>query len=108
MRRGDIVVTALPRDYKKPRPAIVVQSDRLSGTESILLCPCTSDPVPPHAIRVSIEPSAENGLRIRSQIMVENITAIPRSRCSEVIGRLDAETVDRLNEALALVIGLAD
>jgi mRNA interferase MazF len=59
-------------------------------------------------IRLPIEPHPSNGLRTRSQIMVEKIFAVRRERCGPVIGRLDRETLSRLDEILAFVIGLAD
>lgn len=40
--------------------------------------------------------------------MAEKIFAVRRERCGPVIGRLDSSTLAQLNEALALVIGLAD
>ncbi len=108
MKRGDIVITSLPDDYGKPRPAVIVQSDRLGHLESVLLCPMTSDLVPPEAIRITVAPAPENGLRFPSQIMVEKVTALRRSKCREAIGRLDDALIQQLNEALALVAGLAD
>lgn len=41
MQRGDIVTVSLPRDYGKPRPALVVQSDLLQELDSVLVCPIT-------------------------------------------------------------------
>jgi len=108
LKRGEIVITALPRDYGKPRPAVVVQSDRLAHSESVILCPFTSDPVPPEAVRITVAPTPENGLRVPSQIMVEKITALPRSKCTKPVGRLDETVLEQLDAALALVIGLAD
>ena len=39
MRRGDVVTIALPGDFGKPRPALIVQSDRFdrTGTITVLL-----------------------------------------------------------------------
>ncbi len=35
MKRGDLVTIALPGDYGKPRPALVVQSDLFSEHPSV-------------------------------------------------------------------------
>ena len=32
VKRGDIVTVSAPRDYGKPRPAVVIQSDKLRST----------------------------------------------------------------------------
>ena len=42
MKRGDIVTVALQGDYGKPRPAVVVESDMIPPSDSILVCPISS------------------------------------------------------------------
>ncbi len=81
MRRGDIIAVAAPGDYGKPRPAIVVQSDWLKATDSILVALLTSALVDTPLYRLQLEPSEENGLHATSQIMVDKIIAMPRSKC---------------------------
>lgn len=110
MRRGDIVTVAAPGDYGKPRPAVIVQADALTGGDlsSVVLCLISSQPVDAPAFRITIEPDAGNGLRERSQIMVDKILAVPRTRIGSVVGRLDDETLLRLNRTLAFVVGLAE
>jgi mRNA interferase MazF len=109
MRRGDIVTAAFPGDYGKPRPALVIETDLLPGTDSVLLCLITSK-VREEIVqrRILIEPSVENGLQVRSQITVEKIVAVKRVKCGEIIGRLERDALDRLNQSLALVVGLLD
>ena len=43
MQRGDFVLAAVPGDYGKPRPALIVQSSLYDGLPSVALCPLTSD-----------------------------------------------------------------
>ncbi|MPZ55690.1 MAG: type II toxin-antitoxin system PemK/MazF family toxin [Rhizobiales bacterium] len=92
----------------KPHPGIVVQADELGdNTTSVLVCPLSSD-VRDHArLRPMIEPTAENGLRLRSQIMTDKMLALRRERLRAVIGRIDSETGERLDRALLIVLGLA-
>ena len=109
MKRGDIIVVAAQGDYTgKPRPAVVVQNDFFNGaiTGSVILCPLTTYESGADTFRVSIEPSAENGLHHPSQIMVEKVVTVPRCKISGTIGHLDDETMLRLNRTLAFVIGL--
>jgi mRNA interferase MazF len=108
LKRGDIITANLAGDYGKPRPAVVIQSDRIQALNSVLVCPLTSYLADAEPIRVTIEPSPENGLRARSHIMVDKTTAVSRGRCRDVIGHLDDAVMRELNERLALVIGLAD
>jgi mRNA interferase MazF len=87
-----------------------VQADTLTGGDlsSVVLCLISSQPVNAPAFRITVEPDAGNGLRERSQIMVDKILAVPRTRIGSVIGRLDDETLLRLNRTLAFVLGLAE
>jgi mRNA interferase MazF len=109
MRRGDIVTVAAAGDYGKPRPAVVVQSDAFPESHaSVIVCQMTSELADAPAFRVTIDPSAENGLRVRSQVMADKPVTIRRERIGQRLGRLDREQVARLNAALAFVMGLAD
>jgi mRNA interferase MazF len=58
--------------------------------------------------RVMVEPSAESGLRERSQIMADKPVTIRRERVGRTVGRLGVAEMARLNTALAFVMGLAD
>jgi mRNA interferase MazF len=105
--RGDVVIAAVPGDYGKPRPAVIVQSSVFPDThESIIICQMTSVLVSDVDFRITIEPSATNGLRARSQIMVDKPTTILRRRLGDHIGRLAAQDIARLDTALAIVFGL--
>ena len=104
-QRGDLVTVSLQGDYGKPRPALVVQSDLLTDLESVLLCPVTSD-LRNAAFRVTVEPNPANGLRTLSQIMVDKLSTLPRTKISEPFGRLDEERMKMVDRALLLVIGV--
>lgn len=108
MTRGDIVTVSPPGAYGKPRPALVIQSDWLVETDSILVCLLTSTFRDAPLYRLTIEPTAANGLRSVSQIMTDKIIAMPRAKCSMPIGRLERDTLATLNRMLALVLGIAD
>lgn len=108
MRRGDIVTVAAAGDYGKPRPAVIVQSDHLTGADSIIVCPLTSTKRDAPLFRLAVEPSAATGLRQRSYVMVEKVMALAAKRCGKVIGRLDDDTLGLLNQRLAFCLGLAD
>jgi len=105
MQRGDLVTVSLQGDYGKPRPALVVQSDLLADLESVVICPVTSE-LRDAAFRVTIEPSPANGLQKRSQVMVDKLSTLPRTRISEPFGRLDDERMRAISRALLLVVGV--
>jgi mRNA interferase MazF len=105
MQRGDLVTVSLQGDYGKPRPAVIIQSDLLGDLESVMLCPVTSD-LRNAAFRVTVEPNPANGLRALSQVMVDKISTLPRSKISGPCGRLDEERMKAVDRALLLVIGV--
>jgi mRNA interferase MazF len=108
VRRGDVVIVSASRDYGKPRPAVVIQSDWLKATDSVLVALLTSALADAPLYRLQIEPSAANGLKASSQVMVDKIVAMPREKCSAVIGRIDEAALIALNRLLMVVVGLAD
>ena len=57
--------------------------------------------------RITLEPSAANGLREVSQIMVDKIVSVKREKIGEAFGRLDDETLLRVNRALTVWLGVA-
>lgn len=105
MRRGDLVLTAVPGDYGKPRPYLNVQADTLTDIDSVLLCPLTTD-VQHLSFRVVVEPDRENGLVRRSEVMIDKSLALPRSRIRAVVGRLDALRMAEVDAALRLVFAV--
>jgi mRNA interferase MazF len=109
MRRGEIVIVAATGDYGKPRPAVIVQTDAFPPHHaSVVVCQMTSELMEAPDFRVTIEPGAENGLQVRSQVMADKPVTIRRERIGRRIGRLRVEDVARLNIALAFVMGLAE
>jgi mRNA interferase MazF len=108
VKRGDLVTVSPPGDYGKPRPAVVVQSDWLSTNDSVLVALVTSTLTDAPIYRLSVEPSETNGLKLRSQIMVDKIIPVMRSKCGRVIGHLDEGSLVALNHMLSVVIGIAD
>jgi mRNA interferase MazF len=109
MRRGDVVTVAASGDYGKPRPAVIVQTDALPAEHaSVVVCQMTSECSDAPDFRVTIEPTARNGLRVTSQVMADKPVTIRRERVGRKLGHLDGKDIARLNIALAFVMGLAD
>ena len=83
------MIVVISGDYGKPRPAVVLQADIFDGLPSVIIAPCTSEILDATLVRISVPPSLRNGLRVPSQIMIDKISAIPRSRVGEVVGQLE-------------------
>jgi mRNA interferase MazF len=109
MKRGEIWTVAGGAGYAgKPRPAVIVQDNRFDATDSIVVCPLTSDPTPAPIFRLSIQPSAQSGLRAPCRMMVDKLTAVPRRRLGRLVGSLASEEVRTLNRAIFVFLGLSE
>lgn len=57
-------------------------------------------------LRLSVEPTAENGLQVRSQVMIDKITTVPATKVGQVIGHADDTLMVKVNRALVLFLGI--
>ncbi len=57
--------------------------------------------------RITASPSAGNGLRAMSRLLIDKITTVAKERLGERIGRLDDAEVVHLNRAILVFLGLA-
>lgn len=107
MKRGAVVVVAAKGAYtKKPRPALVVQSDLWNATHSsITICPISSDLVDAPLFRLALPPGERTGLKKASQLMIDKIVTVPRDAVGSEIGRLDASELTAVDDALRRWLG---
>lgn len=107
MRRGDLVTVALPGDFGKPRPAVVIQSDLFADHATVTVLPVTTAATDAPLFRLPVDPSPDNGLREPSFVMADKAMTIRSEKLGAPFGRLaDADTI-RINRALALFLGIA-
>lgn len=106
LKRGDIIVVALQGDYGKPRPALVVQSDLFEAHSSVAILPLTSEILGAPLFRISVEPGAGNGLRVRSQVMIDKPYTVAKEKVGARIGRLDEQTLLQVNRSMMVWLGL--
>lgn len=108
MRRGEIWTVAGGKDYAgKPRPAVILQDDRFDATQSVTICPLTTDPTEAPLLRLLVEPSDSNRLRRPCRLMVDKITTVSKAKVGERIGTLGDQDLLRLNRAVVVFLGLA-
>jgi mRNA interferase MazF len=107
MRRGEVWTVSGRGPYAgEPRPAVIIQDDRFDANDSIAICAFTTDAAKTPLLRLSVEPSTQNGLCEPSRLMIDKITTLPRSRMGIRIGRLEPEIVSQLDRALIVFLGL--
>lgn len=108
MRRGEVWTAAGGPDYAgKPRPVVIIQDNRFDATESITICGLTSQEADAPHVRALIIPSAGNGLRAPSKLMVDKIATIHKGKLGRRVGRLDDVDIPRLDRAIMIFLGLA-
>jgi mRNA interferase MazF len=107
IKRGSIYTMAAKGAYTgKPRPAIIVQNENLEIDRVVVVLTTTKFKDTP-LIRVTIEPSSDNGLRSVSYAMCEKISTVPKANLGELIGIVDEATIGRIEDALLTVLGFA-
>ena len=104
VRRGTVVLVRLPND--KARPAVVVRSDLLCELSYATVLPITTERREGISMRIDLEATPGNGLRKRSQVMVDWPQTVRCSDMGEVIGRLDSETMRAVTRQMAVVLGI--
>ena len=107
MQRGDIVIVSAPGDFGKPRPSVVVRSDLFTELPSVTVCLMSSELRDAPILRITVDPTVENGLTRISQVQVEKLVTLALPRVGAVVGRLDGSAMERLTRSLALYLGIA-
>ncbi len=105
--RGELVLAAASGDFGKPRPCLVVRSNEFQMSPAVTICPLTStirDDL--HILRIRVEPTALNGLAKISQIAIDKVMTVKRSRVTVRIGALPDEIMQAVNRSLAVYLGL--
>lgn len=107
MRRGDLVPVAIPGDFGKPRPALVIQADQFDDIATVTVLLLSGTLVDAPLIRLDVKPTPENGLRKPSQIMVDKAMTVRRDKLGDVFGHLGDGSMLAVNRAIALFFGFS-
>ena len=111
IKRGDIWTVSLDptigHEIKKLRPAIIIQNDIGNKYSPMtIIAPITSqhtEKVFPIEVLITKE-NAE--IEKTSKVLLNQIRAVDKERLIKRIGRLDEDTVEKVNEALKVSLGL--
>ena len=105
--RGDFVSVAMQGDFGKPRPALVIQADQFVEHSTVTVLPTTSMLVVAPLLRITVQPSAENGLLKPSQVMVDKAMTVKRDKVEQAFGRIDLNVMVEIERCLAVFLGIA-
>ncbi len=115
MNRGDIVLVQLPRPAGQPgseqyglRPAIIVHAGGVvAGQRMVMIVPMTSQMSAvgfPGSFRIL--PTSSNGLTVESVVLTSQLRAIDQGRIQNVIGKLSADDMVRLESEIRSLLAL--
>ena len=111
-KRGEIFLTALDptvgREIRKTRPAVIIQNDISNRlTDVTIVAPITSNVrFPLNPVHVLLAAGQRTGLSVTSVALLNQIRAIDRKRLIKRLGAIDMETLERVEEAIKLSLGL--
>jgi len=109
MNRGDLVLVAMSGDFGKPRPALVIQSDKFlnDSLDSVSILLMSSHVVDAPLIRLTVEPDEGNGLEKISQIMMDKPMTVLRDKIGGRIGAVSKSLMKEVDSAMAVFLGIA-
>lgn len=112
IKRGDIVLARyFFNDRERTGPVLVIQNDCGNQVSPLLIVapivPCKPDDCPDDPLQVPLgaENTAETGLK-NSSVLLNIILTVDRRAVLEMIGRLPARLVPRIEAGLKFSLGL--
>ena len=104
MTRGEVYRIRLAarrgREQAGPRYGVIVHADQLLGLSTAIVAP-TSQSAAPASFRPEIQIRSEP-----TRVLVEQLRAVDVERLAELAGRLTAQELRAVDDALALVLDL--
>jgi mRNA interferase MazF len=110
-RRGEIYLAvldpALGHEIRKTRPALVIQNDITNryGLTTVVAAITSRVNTPPYPNEVVVAP-AGTGLDVISTVRLDQIRTVDRQRLIKRLGKVDDATMDRVDDAIQISLGL--
>lgn len=111
IRRGDLVIADLSpvvgSEQGGLRPVLVIQNDVGNRFSPTVIVAAITSQIEKSKLPTHVELSArEFGLARNSVVLLEQVRTIDKRRIQQKLGRLDANTMGLVDEALAISLGL--
>jgi mRNA interferase MazF len=110
-QRGEVYLTALDpalgHEIKKTRPALIIQNDVTNrfGMTTIVAAITSKVSTPPYPNEALAHPNG-SGLDVLSTIRLDQIRTVDRKRLIKRLGKVDAVTMQRVDAAIKISLGL--
>jgi mRNA interferase MazF len=108
LNRGAVVTASIGSPSGKPRPFLVLRSDHFAAHSLVTIVALTGTLTEAPSLRVTVQPSTENGLHATSQAMIDHIQSVRTERIEQEIGRLADADLLAITRAVAIYLGFAD
>ncbi len=105
--RGSFVNVVMQGEFGKPRPALVIQADQFDEHATLTVLPVTGTLLAAPLLRITVQPSAENGLQKPPQVMLDKTMTVKRDKVGPAFGRIDADAMVEVERCLAVFLGIA-
>ena len=109
--RGHIVMADLPNMGTSVqcglRPCIVVSNNKANMySPNVIVVPLTSRNKKPLPTHYTMLPSKNNGLKVASTVLAEQILTLSKTMIKKVVGKVDEEHIDNINHIIKESISL--
>jgi mRNA interferase MazF len=111
LRRGDIYLVnfdpTFGAEVRKTRPALIIQNDIANRYSPIVIVAAITGrfDTPPYPTEVMLSPD-ESGLSLPSAVVLNQIRSVDGRRLIKRIGRANASTMQRVDQAIQISLGL--
>jgi mRNA interferase MazF len=106
--RGAVVTASIGGDSAKPRPFLVLRSDRFADHTMVTILAFSATIIDAPLLRVTVRPTPENGLERTSQAMIDHVQSVRLTRIQKEIGQLAGSDFQAILRAIAVYLGFAD
>jgi len=110
-RRGEVYLVqfdpTVGAEIQKTRPAVIVQNDVSNRYSPLTIVAAVTSKfdVPPFPTEVLV-PAREGGLTADSVVLLNQIRTIDKRRLVKRLGRVEPATLDKVNRALLISLGM--
>jgi mRNA interferase MazF len=105
VNRGELWTVSGGVYAAKPRPALIVQDNLFSATESVVVIPLTTTMADAPIARIAVPTST--GIAQPSFAMIDKITTVRRSNLGARVGRVSTTLMADIERSLMVFLGLA-
>ena len=112
-KRGEVYLVnfdpAKGYEIQKTRPALIIQNNVNNEYSQIVIVAAISSQVPSKAYPTNVFVNAtEGGLENDSVVLLNQVRSIDKTRLVKQLGTLSVDTIQKVNRAIEISLGLVD